>query len=101
MSNFDQVCCYCGEPKGEKISCCGDVHFEDQLCEWCEERPATVMAHDEDSCKAHGLDNAHVCQQCLEREVDRQNERHAEDERNYAAELKSDHFHSRRMGAWE
>ena len=22
-------CVYCGSPKGEKLSCCGEVHFEE------------------------------------------------------------------------
>lgn len=27
------VCIYCGMPKGEKISCCGENHFEERSIE--------------------------------------------------------------------
>jgi len=35
MQQFDTeiVCIYCGEPKGDKISCCGENHFEERSIE--------------------------------------------------------------------
>jgi len=51
-------------------------------------------------CAAYGLENPDVCQECFDRAAEQEAERKAEDDREYAAELKSEHFHSRRMGAW-
>ena len=32
---MSQGCIYCGEPRGEKMGCCGENHWEDALEEEC------------------------------------------------------------------
>jgi hypothetical protein len=29
IPQMTSVCCYCGDPQGSKMACCGENHFED------------------------------------------------------------------------
>ena len=45
-----EICAYCGEPRGDKISCCEEVHFE----EVTEEELEIMEKHNLDLDEARG-----------------------------------------------